>query len=83
MDSPAHGDFGNFALGALKVGLCQMTCVSELLYRNIVSQPGTLLVKKPCKPLKIKRLFLFSLSPKNACNWKLRTWAKRHMGDVT
>jgi hypothetical protein len=46
MDSPAHGDFGNFALGALKVGLCQMTCVSELLYRNIVSQSGTLLLKK-------------------------------------
>jgi len=37
----------------------KVTYVSELLYRNIVSQPGTLAGKHPSNPMNQKQLFLF------------------------
>ncbi|MBZ5490180.1 MAG: hypothetical protein LAO76_04525 [Acidobacteriia bacterium] len=57
--------------------------MSELLYRNIVSQSGTLLIKNPGIALKIKELFLFWWNQTDASILRIWTRAERHMGAAT
>ena len=60
-----HEASANFGLERPKLAGEKVTCVSELLYRNIVSQPGTLAAKTSSNPMNQKQLFLFCLMLKD------------------
>ena len=60
-----------------------MTYVSELLYRNIVSQSGTPLWKIPSKAMNRKKLFLFGGAEKSRIHLHFWTRARRQTGAVT
>jgi hypothetical protein len=60
----------------------RVTCVSELLYRNILSQPGTRLRKDPANGMNLKELFLFRLNQKSCINLRLSDTLQLGLGAV-